>query len=186
MSPRGMLADSINGALAYSVLLRQSPGLQGACSNGRDILVGQLRLPVIHPLGGAFWAKRHATDVPALGVSVLHVGCMGAEEEMLGINASRRVAMMADAQPVGDRSVTQKPGVAVRSDGAAIDGHGTIAVAVECSNPHPALFGTSALHSTPKAGDSLFRCKLSSSHSTSYGSVVRGGEGFQSQTAPTF
>lgn len=66
--------------------------------------------------GKAPWRRFIAARLASLGQLVRDVVLLGAEEQMVGPNASRHIAAVKDEQTLGDGAVVQFPGEAVRLD----------------------------------------------------------------------
>lgn len=114
-APKGLLPESASGDATHLGLADRvsreerrlgRPGCEFA-ANLAHVAFGQLRPPI----AGAFPMREMAGATLANHVG--HVVPAGSKEEMVGANARGIVAVVADVQPIGDRSLCKCPRNAV-------------------------------------------------------------------------
>ncbi len=111
--------------------------------NLNDLIRSQFRLGVRRPM-----------NVPTLLHAVALIVCRRAEKEMRGVNASGRIAMMANGQTIRNRSVRDFPRRTMRSNPGTIARDSAIPAIVHTPGPKPTLSRTSPIDATP---ESLFK-----------------------------
>lgn len=88
------------------------------------------------------------SEGPTFGDHVRHVVGGRAEEKVVGTTADRVVAVVANHEPVGDRTVRVRPSEAVRQPVLSLPNDLTIAVGSATACPKPAIVGS--FNSTPE------------------------------------
>ena len=114
---------------------RHHTGGLGARPDLPNSVVGQLRRWSVD-------AARHAVTSTTLRIPVSHVVRVGAEEQVIRLHAGSDVAMVADAQPFGDRAEVQFPRDAVNEQALGTpNGDPRVPRPVQPPGPQPVVAG---------------------------------------------
>ncbi len=113
--------------VAYAKLVTNFPRAAGGVKNLANLFFGKSRLPVCRS------ARR-----PALGFHVGHVVAMGAEKQMVRVDARRNVTAVADKHSKGNRAVGILPNKPRGNAEFSLPPYETIALWVASSSPQEA------------------------------------------------
>jgi hypothetical protein len=145
MPPTPPISDVVN-------MIAGNPELGGQCDG-----VASTSSDLLNRIGRQLSPMHFLTpDLSPLAIAISHVVGLCAEEQMVGVDATTDITLMANKKTIGDRTVRQFPGNTMRSDTAPIDLHSAVAEAAHHPNPEGATSGTGngetpeALRKTPK------------------------------------
>lgn len=105
MFPHSTVFDAENCSRRYAISLSQPSSRRSVLSNRNDFNIRKFVFPVIHALRLVVSALVHAID---------HVVSISSEKEMIGVHASRRVAVVTHEQSVKDWSMRKRPRESMR------------------------------------------------------------------------
>lgn len=115
-----------------------------------DVLGGQMRLTA--PLTARYPLGTGVAEVPPLGRHVGRVVRMAPQEQMIGVDAQRRIALVASKHPCRDWAMGQLPHDAMDQEPLPVNGHVPVALPVARPGPQQATVNRYGPH-----GDSLGR-----------------------------
>lgn len=123
MTPSEAGADARNLLRANAELFGEcAPRYPSRSADGENIGLGKFGERV-------FCALLLSTPAPALRIHVGYVFGLASKEQMLGVDAGRIVAAMANARPFRDRAMVKSVADAMRPQRFAIDADMSVAIA---------------------------------------------------------